>query len=469
MERKHLAALGLLMALSLSIKFAIWQLPPQVFRDSPGYLVPASSLLDGRGYGVQENGFRTPTYPLVLALILSPFDRTHLSQCRDAHDAVCIDRAAQTADGLTALRAIVFVHILLGLGITIILYMLGWTLTHNVWVASLFSAGYGLNPVTAFWEISILTETLTTFLLVLSVYLTFRLVTAKSQTASALALGLVLGMLALCHSLFLIYWLLPAAFLFFRAWRKKESAFKPLLIRLAPIIFIPPLFLGIWSSFNYFVNGYLTPSTLSGYVLIQMVAPVIENAPPGYEGLTEVYIGYRNAMIAETGSYSGAIFRAWPDMLKARDMTWSELSSRLSQLSLYLMVAYPGSYLQVAREGWVRFWGFAFYHYAPVPDGPATWMLWFTDAGWQAFWNDLFWISPLMLLFAYRLRRRAQEPIPFAPIIFLMLTVWFAALIVTLTNFQDNARHRSYVLPLQYGAIITTLWAIWQVRVHKSL
>lgn len=240
---------------------------------------------------------------------------------------------------------------MLGLGVTVLLYALGWQLTHNVLVALLFGAGYALNLATAYWEISLLTETLTTFLLVVSVYLTIRIARTKPKGWNTPALGFVLGALALCHSLFLIFWLLPAAYLLIDAWRKKTRAFTYLLRLVAPILLIPVLFLLLWSSFNYVVNDSFTPSTLSGYVLIQMVAPVVQDAPQGYDGLTQIYIGYRDAMIEQTGSYSGAIFRAWPAMLQASNLTWSELSRRLSELSLYLIVAYPQSYLNVARYG----------------------------------------------------------------------------------------------------------------------
>ncbi len=49
---KHTLALGLLLALSIVVKAAVWQLPPQIFNDSAGYLGPALSLRGGRGYGV---------------------------------------------------------------------------------------------------------------------------------------------------------------------------------------------------------------------------------------------------------------------------------------------------------------------------------------------------------------------------------------------------------------------------------
>ena len=418
-------------------------------------------MLEGRGYGVQENGFRSPTYPVLLALILAPFERTHLAGCRDAHRAPCIDNAAKTADGDIALTAIVVIQILLGGMTTAVLFALGWRLTRNILVATLFGAGYALNLATAFWEISILTETVTTFLLALAVYLTVLANRAKPEVY--LALGVVLAALSLCHQLFLGYWVLSGAFLMLRAWGEGDRRGLP---RIALALFLPLAFVTGWSIYNYSVNGVFTPSTLSGYVLIQMVAPIVQNAPEGYDGIVQPYVGYRDAMIAQTGSYSGAIFRAWPAMMGWTGLTWSEISRKLTSLSFYLMLHYPQVYLQSARSSWVRFWDFQIYHYDPIPNSVPPWAVWLTDGAVQAAVNILFGISALVCGTILLARRRTQhlfKSIPADSILLLIATVLFAAIVTSLTNFQDNSRLRTYVLPMQYGSIALAAWACWRM------
>lgn len=457
---KYVLAFGLLLALSFLAKSAIWELAPQVFADSTGYLVPAVSLLDGRGYGAQENGFRTPTYPLALALLLAPLDHTHLSECRDAHRTVCIGQAAETADGQADLRAIALAHIALGVVTTALLFALGARLTHNALVGFVFGAAYALNIATAFWEISILTETVTTFLVTLAVYLTVRAERAGSW--ERVLLGAVLGALALCHSLFLVFWVMPGAYLLIRTW---GTGWRTALQRIAPVVLIPLVGIGLWSSYNYFVNGFFTPSTLTGYVLIQMVGPVVQNAPEGYDGITQPYVGYRDAMIAETGSHSGAIFRAWPAMMEWTGFTWSEISNKLTALSMYLILHYPQTYLQVAAVGWERFWGFALYHYEPIPAGVPEWARWPVAAVESGGLNVLFGLAPVVLgvLFAAGRARGERRPrLPYGEILFICATVGYAALVSSATNFQDNARFHAYVLPLQVGAIGLVVWASWR-------
>lgn len=421
--------------------------------------MPALGLVERRGYGVQENGFRTPTYPVMLALLLAPLDRTHLAACRDAHRPTCIDNAAKTTDGGNDLDAIVAAQIFIGTLSTALLFAIGWRLTKNALVAALFGAGYALNLATAFWEISILTETFTTFLLLLSVLLTLK--ANPNSPESYWALGFVLALLALCHQLFLAYSIVPVAYLYIRGLRSGARASS---IRIGPSLLLPLAFVGLWSTYNYAVNGVFTPSTLSGYVLIQMVAPVVQNAPVGYDGIVQPYVGFRDAMIAETGSHSGAIFRAWPAMMGWTGASWSEISSKLTTLSLYLMTHYPQTYLQTAQESWARFWDFQIYHYDPIPASIPGWAVWLTGARVQAALDVLFWVSlpAIGIMFILkRAGRRLSSTIPFGSILFIAATVLYCALLSSLTNYQDNARLRTYVMPLQYGMVIIAMWAGW--------
>ncbi len=466
LEWRHILAFGLLIAVSILIKSASWQLTPQVFNDTAGYIVPAFSLLDGRGYGAQENGFRTPTYPLFLATILSTVNRTPLTECQDAHRPVCIGKAGQTAEGHTALTLIVAVQIGLGFLTMFLLYRLGYELTGNLLVALLWGASYGLNIATAFWEISILTETLTTFLLTLSVWLTSH--AEKSNWPVRGALGLTLAALALCHSLFLVYWIVPAAFLFYRALRN-SGKFSNALRAVTPVLGFPILALLAWSAFNYAVNGFFTPTTLSGYVSIQMVAPVAENAPPQYQEIADLYIRYRDDQIENTASWSGAIFRAWPEMMTRTGLTWSQLSRQLTALSLSLILSDPLSYADVARQGWERFWDFPFYHYDPVPPGPGQWVLGFTDSTLQSGFDLLFGLCLPVLALIWYTHQSGRASVAWPTILLTLLTVAFAAAMSSLTNFQDNGRFHSYILPLQYGVIVFTFCQIWRALAKKRI
>lgn len=463
----HAVALGILLLGSVILKSSIWQQPPQIFNDSPSYLVPAVRLVNGGGYGAQEDGFRTPTFPVYLALLLAPLERQHLAECTNAHRAVCIGRAAEHADGRAALQMIVLANILLGFGVTVLLYGLGWQLARSYIVAFMFGAGYAWSIAAAFWEISILTETFTAFLVLIAILLTLRV--PKTRVWAAAALGIVLALLAMGHALFLLFAPLPALYIAARTWRK---GFAPVLKRIAPVLAIPLAAIVAWSSFNYVVNGAFTPSTVSGYVLIQTVYPVIQNAPEGYDGITQTLVGYRDAQIRETGKPTGAVFRAWRDMMNETDLTFAQVSGKLNALSLYLMWHYPEAYLQGVTESFARFWDFAFFHYEPVPEGAARAGATFADDTVQTAMNVLFWLSSLVVLglalwTLFRDGANGAYREALWGTLFLTAIVWFAAVVSSLTNLGDNARYRVTVTPLQYGVIIMTVWMIW-ARAKRS-
>src|SRR3990172_9492724 len=115
MKRTHALLLAALLALTFAVKLTLWIQTPQTFPDSLGYIAPAMRLLDGLGYGSQENGFRTPTYPLFIAAIVAPFNHSDLSSCREARVPACLGEAQKEPGAEANLRAIVAVQIVLGM------------------------------------------------------------------------------------------------------------------------------------------------------------------------------------------------------------------------------------------------------------------------------------------------------------------------------------------------------------------
>jgi hypothetical protein len=123
------------------------------------------------------------------------------------------------------------------------------------------------------------------------------------------------------------------------------------------------------------------------------------------------------------------------------------------------------TYAQVVKEGWARFWDFPLYHYDPIPTAVPSWASWFTQNPPQTAANVLFGLSILGSALMFLVRRnfsRVSRPIPFPEMWFITATVLFAALVTSLTNFQDNARLHTYVLPLEYASIVLCIYAGWR-------
>lgn len=349
----HAILLAALLALNVAVKYTLWIQTPQTFPDSVGYTAPAMSLLDGLGYGAQVNGFRPPTYPLFIAAILLPFDHTDLSSCRHARDPACLGEAQHAPGAQRNLQAIVFVQILLGMAILPMVCWFAWRIARNPWAAALCAATYAIDLSTAYWEISILSETLTTFLVTLVVCLTLL---ADSLTRHRrlvyLALGLALGATTLVRPNFFLFALVPSAFLMARAARERSlPSLARAVVEVAPVFLLPAFLVLAWSARNYFVDGYFTVSTLTGYNLTQMTGGFMEKAPPQYRDLAEIYLEYRPERIEKRGSHTGTVFFAYKDMLAERGITWAALSQELTQMTVQMILEHPGDYLKNSLGG----------------------------------------------------------------------------------------------------------------------
>jgi hypothetical protein len=466
--RTHAILLAALVALNVAVKITLWAQPPQTFPDSLGYIAPAMRVLDGLGYGSQENGFRTPTYPLFIAAIVAPFNHSDLSGCREARVPACLGEAQKEPSGQVDLRAVVTVQIVLGLLTILLVYGFAWRVSHNPWIAAACAATYPIDLATGYWEISLLTDTLTTFLLALAVYLTPRVAdSTRHRLSLSVVLGIVLAALALCHSVYLLYAVVPAAFVWLAAkscegtqpcegssprWRGATLARFGAL----PVLLIPALFVLAWSARNYVVDGYFTPSTISGYNLTQMVGPFMEQAPAAYRDLADIYLDYRGDRIAARGTHSGTIFLAYRDMMNVRQLTWAGLSQTLATMSAQMIAANPAGYLQTAGAAFVQFWKFGLGRQNSGWPLSYEWVKWFLDTRVHEALMVLFWAALPALGFR-QWRHREDRPAALW-IWFAVTTVLYAAFFSSALNFGDNERYRTHVARLQYSAAILTAW-----------
>ncbi len=596
-RQTHLLLILALVALNVLVKWTLWTQPPQTFPDSLGYIAPAMRLLDGLGYGSQDNGYRTPTYPLFIAAIVWPFPHAELSECREARSPACLGEAQHTPGGEVDLRAVTIVQVALGILTILLVYGFVWQVSRNVWIAALCTLTYPIDLSTGYWEISLLTDTLTTFLLALAVFLTVlagergmehnaerggqrggeRNPAEERGTGPAeergtgpaeergtgpaeergtgpaeergtgpagergtgpaeergtrsgerslrwwglhVALGLTLGALALCHSVYVLYALVPAAFLWWRRraslsitpcplfpngeegvreigiWRDtpdspRQGALPPeppthrrgqyastvvkergnlllfpkgkgigfLAQGVALVVLIPALLLIAWSARNYRVDGYFTPSTIAGYNLTQMVGPFMEQSPAPYRDLAEIYLDYRSDRIAERGNHSGTIFLAYRDMLNVRQTTWAGLSRMLTDMSVQMIAHNPRGYLQVAWQSFRQFWKFGLGRQNSELPLSWDWVKWFLDTRVHQAWMVLFFLSPLGLVLV-QFSRRVEMPRAIW-IWFAIATVLYAALFSSAFNFGDNERYRTHVARLQYSAVILAAWYV---------
>jgi 4-amino-4-deoxy-L-arabinose transferase-like glycosyltransferase len=291
--------------------------------DSVSYVEFAERIRDWKFAGF--TGTRTPGYPLFLLLCGLDLNIVHIVQ------------------GVT------------GVIVSVLLYRLIVQMTGRRILA--FAAGLvsSLNINWLLYEGTILTESLSILLLLLVALLFWRLYSDRGDMfVNAIWLGLVVAVASLTRPLFLYLVPLVPVFMVMLLWRRRKWLVAVLNYTLPVAMLILA-----WCMFNKDQTGYFGVTTLTGYNLTQHSGAFIELAPKEYDDIKAVYLKYRAAAIASGGNHSMTIWGATPEMLQATGLTYPELSSRLTHMSVGLFVDHPGLYLPGVARSWLLFWAMA--------------------------------------------------------------------------------------------------------------
>ena len=433
--RPLLKPLAIVTALAVFLRlvlFIVYQ--PVAYGDTPSYWRLAESVLNGFQ---RYDGTRTPGYPVFLAL-LGTDQRVFLAQ------------------------------LLLGLLITLLMFWIGWQLTANAWLAGAAALAHTLNLGQLFFEANLLTETLTTFWLVLTLAGILLLLTRPQRSLwLATGIGLASALAAITRPLF-IY--LPFWLLLFVLWHAAGSpSSKRVFSWLAPfftrrvlttaiVLLIPTaLILGGWAYFIHTRYHMWSLSTMTGYHMIQHSGNFFEYLPDEYADLRDTYLIYRQAHIAEYGTQTNTIWEAIPEMQKVSGLTFYDLSRTLNKLSIWLIVRHPDLYLRNVLKGWWMFWRAPVYWQAEAFRLPflakLTEPLVFVERGLLVVANLVFVVASLPALFIKRLM--PEEASRRAFILCLVGTIWIGSIVQSLLDHGDNPR---FLVPMQS---LVLLWLLW--------
>lgn len=423
----------IVLAVALLARLGLWLVYPLTQNnDSPTYIQLGRSLLS-KGLAAYS-ATRTPGYPAFLALT---GDWTYLAQ-------LC-----------------------LGLLTTLLLFYMGWKLSGRPWFGALVALLHTLNLGQLFFEATLLTETLTTFLLTLTFGATlfgWRNESLRWRLAAAFVAGLSSALAALTRPLFVF---LPffVAFFFFLEQPGFVRKWAMSLIALLPALLI----LGGWLNFVYSNYKILSFDTIGGYRWLNHTGEYFEYVPDQYADLRSTYIYYRDLKIARTGSQTNAAWDALPEMLEATHLGYFGLSRLLTDISMDLIRKHPDLYLKNVLSGWWTFWWAAFYWSA---DGlqaqallPVINPLVLLERAFLIAGNFLFVAGSLLAVCWAKARRQLGIHL------FLWLgvaSVWSASIIQTLLDHGDNPR---YLVPLQSLTVLMVVWWLFQliqIWVHRN-
>ena len=416
---------GAILRLGLWLSYA-----PASFGDTPSYMRLAAALKESGLSGYDAT--RVPGYPAFLALIGSDPDEIWIAQ------------------------------MLLGWAISMLLFVFAWKTTGSPVFGAIVGLLYNFIPGPVLFEANLLSETLTTFFLILSLVLMMgmdRAPTRHGTVGFAVAMGISASLAALVRPLFFV---LPVWLLIF-VWLGPKGR----NIRLAASYsFAPLLMLGAWLAWMVTTYDMIGPTTMGGYHLVQHTGEYFEFLPDDVAPLRDTYLKYRDAQIAERGTQTNAIWDAIPEMSEVSGLSFFALSAELQRLSVQLILQHPNLYLANVAQGWIDFWKAPVYwdRAAVRPE-----MVGGLFAAWVGVGslitlvaNAAFIAGSALVLVSRRVRDR------FGLDRYILVAgglVWISSIVQTLVDHGDNPR---FLIPLQTLVFYVVARWIWEWRSIKK-
>jgi hypothetical protein len=405
---------------------------PIAYGDTPSYL-----RLAGQISGLSFNGYdgtRTPGYPVFLAILGGDPRRVMLAQ------------------------------LVLGWLVSILLLWIAWHMTGSAGMAGLVALAYDLIPAMVLFEANLIAETCTTFWVVLSLALLVALMQGRRSLSSlgvAFLLGVAVSLAGLTRPLFYILpvWYLPFVYL------ARQDALPRRLLRVAIFSLAPIVMLGGWLLFIYRSYDMLSPTTMSGYQLVQHTGAFFEYLPEDSAGIRDTYLKYREAKIAESGVQTNAIWDAIPEMTQVSGLSFYGLSGELARLSFSLIRQHPLLYLRSVIEGWIWFWKAPAYWRPEEFPGVAQAFLRggvLVGRAIELMANAAFLVISLSLVIWPAARRRLR---PAKQALAVAGLIWLTSIVQTLADHGDNPR---FLVPLQMLVFLFVAWAASSFKPSSS-
>jgi hypothetical protein len=428
-----LAVLGILERAGLWLVYQV-----EYYGDTGAYQRLADVLrgLTLKGY----DGTRVPGYPALLALVGPDGDSIWLAQMA------------------------------LGLGISLLLFWITWRTSSRPVLGFVTGMLYNLIPGQILFEANLLSETLTTFFVVVcfALLLTLQRATGgRAKIGLALLLGVVSSLAGLTRVLFFVLpvWLLP--FVWWAAGSRGTrllAEWGPRLLRTAIYCIGPILLLGGWLAYIHSTYHMLSPTVMTGFNWVQHTGSFFEYLPEEDALIRDTYIRYRDENLRERGDQTNTIWDAIPELTKVTGLSFFDLSRELQRLSLRLIREHPDLYLRNVVEGWIAFWKAPAYwrpeglRLAGLVPIVRAWAL--AGRGVSFLANAVF----LLVSAASAVSRRVRQRVGWDAFAWAMAGfIWLTSILQTLVDHGDNER---FLVPLQMLVIylVVRLLAAWPRR-----
>jgi hypothetical protein len=242
---------------------------------------------------------------------------------------------------------------ILGIASSLMLFDMAFRRTRHGLFSFLVGLICGLIPEVVIFEAGIMTESLTNFLLVASLWFIARCDGAEEGNIRyPLALGTIVALAGLTRPLMMC--LVPVYFCFLVPLWPPTQTLRPENIKKTFYYSLPVIVLILgWCGFNYFDHGYFTPTIRAGQQLMDQVDPYVELAPDRFAVLRDDWLKSRG-QFSQDEDYPDSYLRK---MERLTGKTEAQLCHEYAALALYLEIHHPLLCFRRTEQGWMQFWG----------------------------------------------------------------------------------------------------------------
>ncbi len=295
-----------------------------IVNDSQGYINLARQLSD---FNVNGDTARTPGFPLLIALA--------------NHN----------------LQLVVYFQMALGILSTYLVFDLTKIITQKSNLALLVAVITTSFMHFVFFEIAIMTESLSLFTLLATFWFIAKhdILNINSKFVKLLILSIMYAFLYLVRPMFIYIPIMLA--LFFVAKNFKQD-YKKALSKSLIIVLIPIIAFYSWCSFNEKTIGVFGSTWLMGINLSQNATSFFEKAPDEEALIRDVFVKHRDIVKATEPDYMYpmSVWAAYDELIEKTQLSPPELSTKLGEISINLFKKHPDLYLKQVFISWKDFW-----------------------------------------------------------------------------------------------------------------
>jgi len=355
-------------------------------------------------------------------------------------------------------RVIWVAQSILGVTASLMIFDIAFRRTRHGFFSLLVGLACSLIPEFLMFEPLVLTEALTSFLLVTSLWLISRGEEAgESNIRYPLGLGLIVALAGLTRPLMIC--LVPVYYCFLvPLWPpanilRRDAIKRTVFFALPVMVFI----LG-WCGFNYFNSGYFTPTTRAGEHLMMQVAAYVDLAPDRFAVLRDAWIQSRQQYLTSPdGDNEAVYYSAPPEMERRTGETETQVSHEFASLALYLEIHHPLLCLRRAEQGWMLFWGEPRPEEVAWPQGGRVRLAEFVTATAYFLVREVkaaFWVLALLSIPCAFFRLKAFTKLEY-------LTFTMALWVSVFMAFTEFGSSQRYCVPFYMLIVYTVLTRFW--------